>query len=173
MRLLLKITFLGLFTISSNLNAQITIRENNIIEKAVLKPRTFDSLSNISMQKRFIDYKQFIGYKLFFLPTSKKFKSDYVERINFLTTKNSKEIVKSGKIPFEEVHLYSRYTNMKLKGIQLEQYEGWKKKYENIDKELKLYEKFCKKFNINIDLEKIKEKLINETYILEDINAEK
>ena len=47
MRLLLKITFLGLFTISSNLNAQITIRENNIIEKAVLKPRTFDSLSNI------------------------------------------------------------------------------------------------------------------------------
>ena len=135
MRLLLKITFLGLFTISSNLNAQITIRENNIIEKAVLKPRTFDSLSNISMQKRFIDYKQFIGYKLFFLPTSKKFKSDYVERINFLTTKNSKEIVKSGKIPFEEVHLYSRYTNMKLKGIQLEQYEGWKKKYENIDKE--------------------------------------
>lgn len=43
-----------------------------------------------------------------------------------------------------------------------------KSAFENINKELKLYEKFCKKFNINIDLEKIKEKLINETYILED-----
>ena len=43
-----------------------------------------------------------------------------------------------------------------------------KSAYENIDKELKLYEKFCQKFNINIDLQKTKEKLINETYILED-----
>ena len=135
MKLLLKITFLGLFTISSNLNAQIMIRDNNIIEKAVLKPKKIDSLSNISVQKRFIDYKQFIGYKLFFLPTSKKFKSDYTEKINFLSTKNNKQIIKDGKIPFEEVHLYKMYTNIKLKGAASEQYEGWKKKYENIDKE--------------------------------------
>ena len=43
-----------------------------------------------------------------------------------------------------------------------------KSAYENIDKELRLYDKFCQKFNINIDLQKTKEKLINETYILED-----
>ncbi|NCB12233.1 MAG: hypothetical protein EOM78_11455 [Erysipelotrichia bacterium] len=54
------------------------------------------------------------------------------------------------------------FNNKKISNFQV------KSAYENIDKELMLYEKFCKKFNINIDLEKIKEKLINETYILED-----
>ena len=54
------------------------------------------------------------------------------------------------------------FNNKKISNFQV------KSAYENIDKELKLYEKFCKKFNINIDLKKIKEKLINETYILED-----
>ncbi|MGJ0310747.1 PD-(D/E)XK nuclease family protein [Aliarcobacter cryaerophilus] len=54
------------------------------------------------------------------------------------------------------------FNNKKISNFQV------KSAFENINKELKLYEKFCKKFNINIDLEKIKEKLINETYILED-----
>ncbi|MDX4037680.1 PD-(D/E)XK nuclease family protein [Aliarcobacter skirrowii] len=54
------------------------------------------------------------------------------------------------------------FNNKKISNFQV------KSAYENIDKELKLYEKFCQKFNINIDLKKIKEKLINETYILED-----
>ena len=39
---------------------------------------------------------------------------------------------------------------------------------ESIEKELKLYDKSCQKFGLNIDLEKLKEKLIDETYILED-----
>lgn len=123
-------------SINSTLNAQIAIRNQGIVEKSVLKPRTFDSLSNIAMQKRFIDYKQFIGYKLFFLPASKKFKTGSDQKISFLSTRNSRQIIKDGKIPFEQVRLYSMYNDKKLKGIQLEQYEGWKKKYENIDKEV-------------------------------------
>ena len=58
--------------------------------------------------------------------------------------------------------LLKLFNNKKISNFQV------KSAFENINKELKLYEKFCKKFNINIDLKKIKEKLINETYILED-----
>lgn len=40
--------------------------------------------------------------------------------------------------------------------------------FENIDKKLKLLKKDCKKFNINIDITKLKEKMIKDTFILED-----
>lgn len=43
-----------------------------------------------------------------------------------------------------------------------------KNAFESIEKELKLYDKSCQKFGLNIDLDKLKEKLVNETYILED-----
>ncbi len=40
--------------------------------------------------------------------------------------------------------------------------------FKNIDKQLNTIEKNSRRFNINIDIEKLKDKLINETYILEE-----
>ena len=61
------------------------------------------------------------------------------------------------------------------KGISLKLFNGKKSSnlqvkmaFDLIEKELKFYDESCKKFGLNIDLQKIKEKLANETYILED-----
>ncbi|WP_198306047.1 PD-(D/E)XK nuclease family protein [Arcobacter vandammei] len=61
------------------------------------------------------------------------------------------------------------------KGISLKLFSGKKSSnlqvkmaFDEIEKELKFYDESCKKFGLNIDLQKIKEKLANETYILED-----
>ena len=61
------------------------------------------------------------------------------------------------------------------KGISLKLFSGKKSSnlqvkmaFDSIEKELKFYDESCKKFGLNIDLQKIKEKLANETYILED-----
>ncbi|MCT7447153.1 PD-(D/E)XK nuclease family protein [Aliarcobacter skirrowii] len=43
-----------------------------------------------------------------------------------------------------------------------------KSAYENINQELKQYENICQKFGLNIDINKVRDKLIDETYILED-----
>ena len=40
--------------------------------------------------------------------------------------------------------------------------------FDTIEKELKFYTECCKKYEINLDLVKLKEKLISDTYILED-----
>lgn len=40
--------------------------------------------------------------------------------------------------------------------------------FDAIEKELKFYAECCKKYKINLDLVKLKEKLISDTYILED-----
>src|SRR5574344_676537 len=61
------------------------------------------------------------------------------------------------------------------KGISLKLFSGKKSSnlqvkmaFDSIEKELKFYDESCKKFGLNIDLQKLKEKLVNETYILED-----
>lgn len=79
----------------TNVNAQITIRENNVVEKPVMKPQRFDSLSNFVMQKRPIDYKKYIGYKLFFLPRAKNYVQTSKEEViinYFFSTKNTEII---------------------------------------------------------------------------------
>ena len=43
-----------------------------------------------------------------------------------------------------------------------------KSAYENINQELEQYENICQKFGLNIDINKVRDKLIDETYILED-----
>lgn len=79
--------FLLLLLISVNLtlNAQITIRENNVAKPA-LTSEPFDSLTNLREQKRLIDYKKFIGHKLFLIPQSKNYKPSFGEsnKINYL-----------------------------------------------------------------------------------------
>lgn len=54
------------------LNAQITIMDDDVQERIISKPRTFDSLANITYQKDPIQYKKYIGYKLYCLPISSK-----------------------------------------------------------------------------------------------------
>ncbi|MDR1678497.1 MAG: hypothetical protein LBR81_01840 [Prevotellaceae bacterium] len=75
-------------------NAQITVRENNVVEKAVLRPEPFDSLTNLIRQKRMIDYKKYIGYKLYFLPIAKNYNSEFKQQNNKITlfTNDSKKI---------------------------------------------------------------------------------
>lgn len=122
------------------LNAQIVIRETDVVERAIIKPKQFDSLSNITMQKHPIEYKKYIGHKLFFLPKSKNYKpqlySGNNERfIDFLFTEDSIQIIKDGKIPFEQITLSKIYGDPKrLEGNLLAYYNEKKKNYENIDK---------------------------------------
>jgi hypothetical protein len=61
------------------------------------------------------------------------------------------------------------------KGISLKLFSGKKSSnlqvkmaFDVIEKELKFYDESCKKFDLSVDLEKLKEKLIEDTYILED-----
>ncbi|MDP3913425.1 MAG: hypothetical protein Q8R96_06790 [Bacteroidota bacterium] len=124
---------------SFKLSAQISIREDEIVEKALLKPNSFDSLTNLAMQDRVIDYKKYIGYKLFFTPKSHKFKPHYGIRdtlINYLFSNKTVQITKEGRIPFDDVMIYKSFGNVRaLRGPALQQYKGLLKKYENIDKE--------------------------------------
>lgn len=86
-------------------SAQIVIRETNVIEKAIIKPQRFDSLTNISRQKNIIDYNKYIGYKMFYLPRSKKHIAQNKDTriINFLYSQDTTVLRKSGKIPFEDI----------------------------------------------------------------------
>ena len=61
------------------------------------------------------------------------------------------------------------------KGISLKLFNGKKSSnlqvkmaFDAIEKELKFYDESCKKFDLSVNLEKLKEKLIEDTYILED-----
>lgn len=61
------------------------------------------------------------------------------------------------------------------KGISLKLFNGKnssnlqvKMAFDSIEKELKFYDESCKKFDLSVNLEKLKEKLIEDTYILED-----
>lgn len=125
----------------ASINAQITLRENDVVERPVFKPKQFDSLTNIVMQNHPTDYKKYIGYKLFFLPKSKKFKekfsSDNNEKIiDFLFSNDTVQIEKEGKIPFEQITLTKIFGEAsELRGRDLEQYNERMKNYENIDKE--------------------------------------
>lgn len=125
----------------TSLHAQITIRENDVVERPVFKPKQFDSLTNIVLQKHPTDYKKYIGYKLYFLPKSNNYKSKYSsdnkERmIDFLFSPDTVQIIKQGKIPFEEITLTKMFGDpASLKGPALKQYNEKKANYENIDKE--------------------------------------
>lgn len=132
--------FVLLTSLTFDIHAQITIRNDDIKEKPVYKPVSFDSLSNLTWQNRAINYKKYIGYKVFFLPRSSKFEDPYNNTpkiIKYLYTEDSVEILKSGKIPFESTFLSkSGYGDSKnMTGDLLERYNQEKGKYDqSIDK---------------------------------------
>ena len=131
-----------LVCVSANMFAQITISEENIQEKVVVKPQPFDSLSDITLQENVIDYKKFIGYKLFGLPMSNK----YVHKNN----EDAQIYVKDlhTLVPYNYVEEHTPYdqtaegksmltlrnpmitSKKQLKGKMLEMYEAEEKKYE-------------------------------------------
>jgi hypothetical protein len=135
MKIVYKISVLGFFVLP-NLFAQAIIYDKNTINKSNVKTNELDSLYKISFQKKVIEYKKYIGQKLYFAPISKKHNTQKIEIINYLTTIDSIQVIKSGKIPFEKLYFYSEYKDEKLKLIPIEKYENWKKEYENIDKEI-------------------------------------
>lgn len=117
-------------------NAQITITDEEMQEKIVSKPMPFDSLSNITYQKDVIQYKKFIGYKLYCLPISNKYKQekpDYNVNNGFsdLKYKSSRTFVKRHK-PFDQTVEARVFGDVKkLKGNSLTSYENQKNNYEN------------------------------------------
>lgn len=153
---LFSLLFLLIFA-TITVNAQITIRETSVIEKAALKPQRldsllrperFDSLSNMIVQKRPIDYKKYIGYKLFFPPKSKNYSpKDVAEKepiIDFLYTNETNTLQKKTNIYLP--HLYRKSNegrNGKI-GTLSDSIEGryftiidikGKESYYNLDKE--------------------------------------
>ena len=119
--------------------AQITVRETAVVDRTVVKPKTFDSLSNFRQQKDLISYKQYIGYKLYLAPQSKKYKvvnpvADTI--INYLFTNAPVVLTKPGKIPFEDARINAIYKDAKNRSSHIIQYNKEKKAYDDtIDKE--------------------------------------
>jgi len=100
----LQLAFICVILFTSNINAQITVRED-AIEKPTLKPKQYDSLINLQFQINPIDYKQYIGQKVFFIPRSNKFKSNTKPSnsdniITFLHSKQKTTFRKPGARPF-------------------------------------------------------------------------
>lgn len=80
--------FALLLLVSFQSFGQITIREENTGEKIVQKPKAYDSLVNISYQKKAVDFYQFIGQTLYYIPKSKKYEPKYGKTMHDSLTDN-------------------------------------------------------------------------------------
>lgn len=118
---------------ASVINAQITIMDEEIQERIVSKPRAFDSLSNITYQKDPVQYKQYIGYKLYCLPVSNKYKcqeKDCSVRIKEFKYKSAREFVLPHN-PYAQTDVAKLFGDIsKLKGTALTQYKDKEELYE-------------------------------------------
>jgi len=128
--------------IVSNLNAQITVRKDNIVEKPVFKPSPFDSTINLSVQKNPVDYKQYIGQKLFFSPKSSKYKSKssiniHDTIITYLLTDKMTEIFKGG-ISYEETSFFKNFFSQLSKKDLEKNAEYKKRKSAYLDRQKEL-----------------------------------
>lgn len=87
MKLNYAIIFVIIFIFNSS--AQITTRDSNITKP---KPKLiqYDSLANIGGQYKYADFRQYIGYKLFFRPVSENYKiepNSIIGKYDFLFSK--------------------------------------------------------------------------------------
>lgn len=129
-----KLLLICVICLSANiLNAQITIIDDDVKEKVVSKPKAFDSLSNITYQRDPVQYKKYIGYKLYCLPVSKKYKCKYMDcaiRWQEFRYKTPREYVLPHK-PFEQTDaakVFDNSMNLRVGGIV--RYKENKEKYE-------------------------------------------
>lgn len=140
MKKIFLITIMFFATIS--LDAQITIRENKIVEKPLLRPQPFDSLSNIRKQNRPIDHKKYIGYKLFFIPESKSYdlkRNDprNLKLINYLYSDTSTKFSNSTKKVINGGVIKEKVANLDVKNVSLSSVGGlFKKKKKRKEKEV-------------------------------------
>lgn len=98
-----------------SVSCQIKLREGNMEDKPILRPQCFDSLTDITYQKRPIDYKKYIGYQIYFKPFSKK--CDAIKNygvytaamnyspVDYLFSNDTSVIIKNGKIPYKEIQV--------------------------------------------------------------------
>lgn len=125
----------GLCLCMHTLRAQITIMNEDVQEKIVSKPVAFDSLSNIAYQKDPIQYKKYIGYKLYCLPLSNKFKGDKSKYdvnngFTYFQSKSPRVFVKE-HLPFDQTAEAKIFGDVKkLKGNSLASYNRMKENYE-------------------------------------------
>lgn len=104
----------ALFLCANVLCAQITILDEDVKEKIVSKPQVLDSLSNITFQKDPIQYKQYIGYKLYSLPISSKYKckgSECSVRIKEFKLQSPQEYILP-HTPYEQSSVGMAHNNM-------------------------------------------------------------
>ena len=104
----------ALFLCANVLCAQITILDEDVKEKIVSKPQVLDSLSNITFQKDPIQYKQYIGYKLYSLPVSSKYKckgSECSVRIKEFNLQSPHEYILP-HTPYEQSSVGMAHNNM-------------------------------------------------------------
>ncbi|AZA89905.1 Uncharacterised protein [Chryseobacterium nakagawai] len=100
----MKLLFALLLLVSFKSFGQITIREENTGEKIVQKPKAYDSLVNISYQKKAIDFYQFIGQTLYYIPKSKKYESKFKKTMDDSLTEN---FYYKNKVPVKKIPTYS------------------------------------------------------------------
>ena len=113
--------------------SQITIRTGDIIDKPVSKPLTFDSLSNLKTQYNAIDYKQYLGHKLFYVPWSKKFSHREPRQIEHIFTKKKSIVQRTGRFAFEEMGRMRSVNTTKFNKRERAEYEKAKEKYNSRD----------------------------------------
>ncbi len=127
------LTFLASLFVGS-LCAQITIMDGDIQETVVPKPQTFDSLQGMVVQKDPIQYKQYIGYKLYCRPLSNKFKCKYSDCSFFVQDFKYKSAINQVRehLPFAQTDVAMMFGDVKkLKGSALTQYKEREMAYEN------------------------------------------
>ena len=128
-----------LVCVSANMFAQITISEENIQEKVLVKPQPFDSLTDIRPWRNALEYKKYIGYQLLVLPISNKFeckKTTCEIRTQYLHSL-CKQYIEVPHVPYEQSEVGAAYLMVcgvpknKLKGSALKQYQERENEYNN------------------------------------------
>ncbi len=98
--------------VSLSLFSQITIRNSNIENTIQEEPiAQYDSLTNLREQKRPIDYQQYIGQLLFFIPQVKRVNSYYFYKSTFyrLSEYTSRRSVRTEKTEIKYNNLEGKY----------------------------------------------------------------
>ncbi|MBF2709778.1 hypothetical protein [Flavobacterium soyangense] len=126
----MRVIFTILLFICFTSYGQITIRQNEIIEKIVQKPKPYDSLINVSYQEKIVDYNQFVGQKIFYIPKSKKYKftNEADTLVDFLLNKKFVQIEKKASFKYEELNTQFAVLDPNSK-YDTESYNNGNKKY--------------------------------------------
>lgn len=108
--------------------SQITIGsvEKNISPKIEPKPIPYDSLINYKKQEEPLNYKMYIGLKLFLPPYDKREKSDYTGRVYPFMFKDTVKVYNAiSNIPLIKADSYGRETGSNFKNFATVKYKPY------------------------------------------------